>query len=155
MRPYGTWAARPSSLGACTIPPSVFAPSCYGHGATASLAIPSRTGISPRGVTGAVLSSSQGRVLDLKARRAPRPTLPFPVISRASGSRTREPARYVGIRGIEPRLPAPRAGALTITRYPVDPAPAGLPALGLLVAGVEKEGFEPSAPRLRAGCSTS
>ncbi|MCW2930003.1 MAG: hypothetical protein JWM19_965 [Actinomycetia bacterium] len=49
----------------------------------------SRTGISPRGVTGAVLSSTQGRVLD------------------------------VGTQGLEPRLPAPKAGALTLTRYPV------------------------------------
>jgi hypothetical protein len=45
--PDGAWAVWPHSLGTCTILPSVFAPSCYGHAATASLAIPDRTGVSP------------------------------------------------------------------------------------------------------------
>lgn len=46
---------------------SVFAPSCYGHGATASALIPSRTGVSPAKGGSSTLPSTRSRVLNSAA----------------------------------------------------------------------------------------
>ena len=92
-----------------------------------------------------------------------------PGTSRASTARdsdfTKEP--QVGKQGLEPRLPAPRAGALTLTPHPVTSGPpesnrvspdsgsGRLPSSSIPIAHVETPGIEPGRRCLQGMPPTS